>query len=84
MTASWEEVTLYPRDSHLSRAGNALIAGRLATYLHRFHDYRSAFHFTRHPDLMGDLAPDFHGTVRWRPELPFEIEHQLAGAEDGS
>ena len=53
----WEAVTLLPKNGHLSRFGNRIIAKELNDYLKPLLDYRSGVEVNHEISIYGDLKP---------------------------
>lgn len=69
----WEEMTLHPRDSHLSGQANQIIARRLAEVLDRYRGHRVVLKEPEVPDLLGDLRPNVDAVEEWEQGMPFRL-----------
>lgn len=78
---AWESVTLLPRDSHLSRFGNQLLAKLVASRLHAQARYRSPVQFTAHerPSRLGDLKPRHYAVWGTKEKMPFDVTTNRQG-----
>jgi len=76
--APWTYLT--PRNFHLSRLGNRLVAEAVALELQKdpWKKHRTSWHADRHPELLGDLPPGLD--VVWEDDLrPFRVTTNRQG-----
>jgi lysophospholipase L1-like esterase len=66
-------VTLLPKNGHLSRFGNKLIAEKVSEYIEKYTDYRSNFAFQQRPPRFGDLKPNQNRVWNIMPEMPYRV-----------
>ncbi len=76
---SWDEVTLQPENSHLSRFGNRIVAKRLNDYLKHFKGLKSKMEFSKNDILYGDLAPSKSEIWNESPDMPYKVITNKAG-----
>lgn len=74
MSEAWDEMTLHPRDSHLSERANRIVARRLAGVLDRHRGRRVRAEAPGPPpDRFGDLAPNLDVVEEWTEGMPFRL-----------
>lgn len=78
-TGAWNDMTLHPRDSHLSELANLVVAAGLAAELRRHPHVRSPSRFAEKPTLLGDNEPSQDAEVEWEPGMPFQLVTNAQG-----
>jgi hypothetical protein len=69
----WERVTLFPKDEHLSRFGNVLIASRLNKFIAKHQDFRSSTPYSNTRRVYGDLPPSTNKIWSIKPNMPYRV-----------
>ncbi len=87
-----KHIYLLPKDDHVSRFGNQIIANELSKALSGYSDFRSEFRFLSKPSVLGDLKPNEKRIWHFKPDCPptevitnkqgFRMRNDLKEAKD--
>lgn len=75
----FDVLTLRPDDGHLSRFGNKVVVDKLAEYIDKYSDYKTAFQFKKRVSLFGDLKPNDSNIWQMKPDMPYRVTTNAQG-----
>lgn len=67
------EITLRPRDNHLSRFGNIIVAQTIAKQIFKFSDQRANFIFPNRPKIFGEFGVNYSEVWDIDPAMSYRV-----------
>jgi len=75
----WEDVTLLPKNGHLTRFGNRIIANKLNNFIKTVDSYRNPLKPSNEISIYGDLKPKKSYISNYQSLMPFRVVSNRQG-----